>query len=72
MEIHYGVVQIDGQWTVISEGLRSGPYDTQEAAEQVARRMAEQAAGLEVQLHLQDETGELRQETQVAPDEGSR
>ena len=65
IEVHYGVVQIDGQWMVISDGLRSGPYDSQEAAEQVARRMAEQAAGLEVQLHLQDEAGELHQESQA-------
>jgi hypothetical protein len=68
IEVHYGVVQIDGRWMVISEGLRSGPYDRQEDAEQVARRMAEQAAGLDVQLHLQDETGELHQESQPGTD----
>ena len=68
IEVHYGVVQIDGQWMVISDGLRSGPYDSQESAERVARRMADQAAGLEVQLHLQDETGELHQESQSGPD----
>jgi hypothetical protein len=68
MEIHYGVVQIDGRWMVISEGLRSGPYDSQDEAEQTARRMADQAAGLDVQLHLQDETGELHQEAQVGTD----
>jgi uncharacterized protein (DUF1810 family) len=61
-EIHYGVVMIDGQWMVISQGLRSGPYPSEADAEAIARRMADQAAGLEVQLHLQDETGNLRLE----------
>ena len=68
MEIHYGVVQIEEQWMVISNGLRSGPYETQEIAEQTARRMADKAAGLEVQLHLQDPSGELHHEAQVADD----
>ncbi len=68
MEIHYGVVQIEGQWMVISDGLRSGPYETQEIAEQTARRMADQAAGLDVQLHVQDQSGELHHETQVGED----
>jgi len=60
--IHYGVVQIDNAWMVISEGLRAGPYLSEAEAEAVARRMADQAAGLEVQLHIQDETGRLRLE----------
>jgi len=62
--IHYGVVMIDGQWMVISQGLRSGPYPSEADAETIARRMADQAAGLEVQLHIQDETGQLRLEQQ--------
>jgi hypothetical protein len=68
IEINYGVVQIDGGWMVISVGLRVGPYSTEAEAEEVARRMADQAAGLEVQLHLQDELGELRQESQRPAD----
>jgi len=68
MEIHYGVVQIDGHWMVISDGLRSGPYESQEIAEQTAHRMAEQAAGLDVQLHLQSESGELHHEAHVGKD----
>jgi hypothetical protein len=64
IEIHYGVVQIDGEWMVIGKGLRSGPYPTKDEAEQVARRMAAEAAGLTVQLHLQDESGELHHEQQ--------
>jgi len=68
MEIHYGIVQIEEQWMVISDGLRSGPYDTQEIAEQTARRMADQAAGLDVQLHIQNQSGELHHEAQVGDD----
>jgi len=64
IEIAYGVVRIDGHWMVISHGLRIGPYASRAEAEGVARRMADQAGDLEVQLHLQDETGELHQERQ--------
>jgi hypothetical protein len=66
IEINYGVVRIDGQWMVISVGLRLGPYPTEAQAEEVARRMADQAAGLNVALHLQDEVGQLRRESQRA------
>ena len=62
MEVHYGVVKIADEWKIISEGLRSGHFETQAEAEQVARRMAEHAAGLVVQLHLQNEMGELHNE----------
>ena len=70
-EIHYGVVQIDGAWLVISDGLRSGPYPSKAEAEQVARRMADEAAGLAVQIHLQDASGELHCEQQGGADEAS-
>ena len=66
IEINYGVVQIEGGWMVISDGLRLGPYLTELEAEEVARRMADQAAGLEVHFHLQDEEGLLHRETQKA------
>jgi hypothetical protein len=62
IEIHYGVVQIDGQWMVISEGLRTGPYPTDDEAREVAQRMAAEAAGLTVHLHVQGETGALHRE----------
>jgi hypothetical protein len=68
IDINYGVVQIEGAWTVISAGLRIGPYATEAEAEEVARRMADQAAGLKVDLHLQDELGELRRESRRAED----
>ena len=62
LEIHYGVVQIDGHWMVISEGLRAGPYASDVEAHEVARRLAAEAAGLEVSLHVQDEQGLLHHE----------
>ena len=68
IEVHYGVVRIDGHWCVISLGMRLGSFDTKAQAEALARRMAAQAAGLPVQLHLQDERGELRCEQQTDPD----
>ena len=64
IEIAYGVVRIEDRWMVISRGLRMGPYPSRTEAEEVARRMADKASGLEVQLHLQDEAGELHQEQQ--------
>jgi hypothetical protein len=64
IEINYGVVRIEGGWMVISAGLRIGPYATEPEAEEVARRMADQAAGLKVELHLQDEVGQLHRESQ--------
>ncbi len=68
IQVQYGVIRIEDHWTVISQGLRFGRYDTEAEAEQVARRMAEQAAGLPVQLHIQDERGELRRETHPGTD----
>ncbi|HEY3813661.1 MAG TPA: DUF2188 domain-containing protein [Caulobacteraceae bacterium] len=62
IEIHYGVVRIDGQWMIISEGLRTGPFATDAEAREVARRMAAEAAGLDVSLHVQDKRGVLRHE----------
>ena len=62
IEIHYGVVQIDGQWMIISEGLRAGPYATDAEARGVAQRMAAEAAGMDVSLHVQSGTGELHVE----------
>lgn len=58
--VHYGVVQLDGAWTIIGKGLRFGSYRTRAAAERAARRLASKSAGLDVQLHLQDSSGRLR------------
>lgn len=65
IEVHYGIVRIEGRWSIIGEGLRFGSFQTRAEAETVARRMADQAAGLPVQLHLQDDAGELRRERHV-------
>ncbi len=63
IKVHYGVVRFEEAWSVISEGLRLGAYATQAEAEEVARRMAAQAADLPVTLHLQDEDGRLTRST---------
>ena len=62
IEVHYGVVRIEGRWTVISQGLRFGAFETAAEAQELARRLADLAAGLPVDLHLQDEDGVLRLE----------
>ncbi len=59
LDLNYGVVEIAGRWTIIGQGLRFGSFATAAEAEAVARKMAEQAAGLPVQLHVQDAWGEL-------------
>lgn len=65
-EVHYGVVYRDGAWRIIGEGLRFGAYGTQKSAERAARRLARKSSGLTVQLHVQDERGELRAPDQVS------
>jgi hypothetical protein len=64
METHYGVVQQNGVWTIIGRGLRFGSYRTRTGAETAARRLAVKSA-LPVQLHVQDETGELLPPTRL-------
>ena len=58
-EIHYGVVEQAGVWVIIGNGLRFGSYPDRPTAERAARELADRSA-VEVQLHVQDETGELR------------
>ncbi|MET0272298.1 MAG: hypothetical protein ABW360_04860 [Phenylobacterium sp.] len=64
-DVHYGVVRQNGAWTIIGDNLHFGHYETRWLAERAARRLAEQSAGLPVQLHVQDETGELRPPTHL-------
>jgi hypothetical protein len=60
-DVHYGVVKQDGAWTIIGAGLRFGAYKDRASAERAVRRLAGQSAGLlAVNLHVQDETGELQ------------
>lgn len=65
-DVNYGVVQQDGAWTIIGDSLRFGSYKTRAAAERAARRLASKSSGLPVQLHVQDESGELRPPDRVA------
>jgi hypothetical protein len=59
-EVHYGVVHQNGAWTIIGASLRFGSYKTRWIAERAARRLASKSSGLPVQLHVQNETGELQ------------
>ena len=58
-ETHYGFVEQGGHWIIIGAGLRFGHYADRLTAERAARGLAENSA-IEVQLHLQDETGVLK------------
>ena len=64
-DVHYGVVRQDGAWTIIGDSLRFGSYKSKASAERAARRLANKSAGLPVQLHVQDETGELQPPTHL-------
>lgn len=64
-QVHYGVVKQDGAWTIIGAHLRVGRYPSRERALRAARRLAENSAGLPVQLHVQDGNGELRPAVKV-------
>lgn len=59
-DVNYGVVLQNGAWTIIGDSLRFGSYKTRTGAERAARRLASKSGGLPVQLHLQDEAGELK------------
>ena len=67
-DVHYGVVQQDGVWTIIGESLHFGSYKTRWSAERAARRLAKKSGGLPVQLHVQDETGQLLPPAQLNPE----
>ena len=59
VDVHYGVIQQNGAWSIIGKSLRFGSYPTRRLAEQAARRLAKKSSGLPVQLHVQTELGEL-------------
>jgi len=59
VDVHVGVVRIAGEWRIISHGLRTGSYASRNEAERAARRLADHSAPL-VQLHIQNEDGELQ------------
>ncbi|MDB5476240.1 MAG: hypothetical protein JWP49_1751 [Phenylobacterium sp.] len=58
-EVHYGVVQQAGRWRIIGDNLKFGAYPERQAAVEAARRLANKSLGQTVQLHVQQETGEL-------------
>jgi hypothetical protein len=58
-EVHYGVVRQGGRWQIIGDHLRFGSYRLQSSAVEAARRLAKTSVGETVQLHVQQETGEL-------------
>jgi len=59
-DVHYGVVQHDGAWTIIGDHLRFGHYRRRSAAIRAAQRLGEKSCGLPFHLHVQDESGQLR------------
>ncbi|RAK56571.1 hypothetical protein [Phenylobacterium deserti] len=59
-DVHYGVVQQNGAWTIIGDHLKFGRYRRRSAAIRAARRLGETSSGLAFQLHVQDECGQLR------------
>ena len=67
-DIHYGVVQQNGRWTIIGANLRFGAYTRRSSAIRAARRLAAESGGLPVQLHMQDETGTLLPPERLRPD----
>jgi len=66
-DIQYGVVHQDGRWTLIGRNLRYGAFRSRARAERAARQLAYSCGGLSVELHLQDETGELRPPKRIEP-----
>ena len=68
-DVHYGVVQQDGAWTIIGDSLHFGSYRTRWSAVRAARRLARKSGGLPVQLHVQTEAGELLPPARVRPDD---
>lgn len=58
-QIQYGVVQRWDGWAIIGQNLRVGGYAHRSSAVRAARKLALNSGGLPVQLHLQDEGGEL-------------
>jgi hypothetical protein len=66
-QVHYGVVKQDDGWTIIGDNLRVGGYARRSSAVVAAKRLAAKSGGLPVQLHIQDETGELLPPSTVVP-----
>lgn len=59
-EVHFGVVRLEGQWTIIGQNLKTRTFETREAAEDAARRFADVIIGRSVTIHSQGSDGELK------------
>lgn len=70
-QVHYGVVKQDGAWTIVGQNLRVGRYTSRHSAVRAARRLALNSAGLPVQLHVQNASGQLLPPVQVVPTPGA-
>lgn len=66
-QVHYGVVKQGAAWTIVGKNLRVGRYTSRRSAVRAAKRLAGKSAGLPVQLHVQDSSGELLPPVQVVP-----
>ncbi|WP_309089229.1 hypothetical protein [Phenylobacterium sp.] len=66
-QIHYGVVKQDDGWAIIGANLRFGAYARRSSAVRAAKRLAQTCGGLPVDLHVQDDSGELLPPRRVAP-----
>ena len=50
--VHYAAVRFADRWKLVGKGLRWGDYSTLDEALAAARRMAEEAGGLGLEVHL--------------------
>lgn len=64
-EVHYGVVRVGEDWAIIGDHLRFGHYPTRDLAQAAAVRLAQQASGvgLSVHMHFEDDSGQLLKPT---------
>ena len=68
-EVHYGVVHQAGRWRIIGDNLRFGSYARRDLAVEAARRLAEKTVAGEIQLHVQQESGELSPPERLATED---
>jgi hypothetical protein len=66
-QVNYGVVKQEDGWAIIGDNLKVTGYARRSTAILAARRLAAKSGGLPVQLHIQDETGELLPPSDATP-----
>jgi hypothetical protein len=57
--IAYGVVRLGDRWSIIAPHIRFGDFEDRQSAVAAAERLARQAGGVDVDLHVQDQFGRL-------------